>query len=663
MKLLDLFENQASIKTQVTYVDYHHGQHDAYVYAYVDDICRGQLKFSVYQGIAQIQWIEVSDEFKRQGIASAMLQALEQDVGRENIEWSNTTRDGTALKKHWDSHLVEYTIQVPAGGIDAWHSTPIENDIRGFRRLTHFGTHKAALDRLMMHGRQGKLYHVNLNIKKPLLIPDDIGDGSNTNARGLAQILLTNKHITAEEYDSIVNHHKENGVDIKYPISDTAVDRQYLYNEDMAINQLIEILEKQGYDSFVYPNNYEDRGSRAYIVFWPTQVKILHVDLVQRKGGVWIVNGKTKYRMDAPSDSTGMAQEKKWWHLFENQSSLSLTCKNLSNGPEKKFLVYLDSSDGTKIGDFLFTRYFDANNPQRVRTNSFATVDPQFRNQGYGKLLLLAAITAAEKLNIKFEKDDSGVTPVQRAVYNWLEFHGYIVQHPPTEDAAGFDHVEWTITPQGTDFLNSNAVWSDVVNENFVDGNGPTHLSSSAGDHDYSTATFNINRRKLNVLSLIKAGAILITYPHGEKGWETDNEEDWAFSLITLYNIRQGGWPSEAKKYIKPQSYTRAEQQINSSAPNLGSDKLVYDGKYNQILWSIQQLGIPDNIAFLDNNVVSENFADGKGPGRPGDSARAGIPKHATLAQLDRIVHSKTASKRKKQLAHWQANMRRGKHK
>jgi hypothetical protein len=118
----------------------------------------------------------------------------------------------------------------------------------------------------------------------------------------------------------------------------------------------------------------------------------------------------------------------------------------------------------------------------------------------------------------------------------------------------------------------------------------------------FSNTTFNVDRRKLNVPALIQKGAILVTHPHGEQGWETDNKEDWAFSLISLYNVLQGGWPSEAKKYLKPQSYKRAEQHINSSAPNLGSDKLVYDGKYNQILWSIKKLGIPDNVAFLDKD-------------------------------------------------------------
>ena len=55
---------------------------------------------------------------------------------------------------------------------------------------------------------------------------------------------------------------------------------------------------------------------------------------------------------------------------------------------------------------------------------------------------------------------------------------------------------------------------------------------------------------------------------------------------------------------------------------------------------------------------LSENFADGKGPGRPGDSQRHGIPKGATMAQLEKASH---ASGRKGQLARWQLNMRRGK--
>ena len=58
---------------------------------------------------------------------------------------------------------------------------------------------------------------------------------------------------------------------------------------------------------------------------------------------------------------------------------------------------------------------------------------------------------------------------------------------------------------------------------------------------------------------------------------------------------------------------------------------------------------------------VDENFADGRNPQDKGDSARHGIPKKASISTLKSIRSSDTASPRKKQLAHWQINMRQGK--
>jgi hypothetical protein len=55
---------------------------------------------------------------------------------------------------------------------------------------------------------------------------------------------------------------------------------------------------------------------------------------------------------------------------------------------------------------------------------------------------------------------------------------------------------------------------------------------------------------------------------------------------------------------------------------------------------------------------VEENFADGKNPGRKGLSQRVGIPKNATISQLEK--HS-TADGEKGRMARWQLNMRRGK--
>ena len=57
---------------------------------------------------------------------------------------------------------------------------------------------------------------------------------------------------------------------------------------------------------------------------------------------------------------------------------------------------------------------------------------------------------------------------------------------------------------------------------------------------------------------------------------------------------------------------------------------------------------------------LKENFKDGRHPEDKGDSARHGIPKHATIASLRKIAKQ---GGRKGQLAHWQANMRSGRNK
>jgi hypothetical protein len=60
---------------------------------------------------------------------------------------------------------------------------------------------------------------------------------------------------------------------------------------------------------------------------------------------------------------------------------------------------------------------------------------------------------------------------------------------------------------------------------------------------------------------------------------------------------------------------------------------------------------------------IDENFADGRNPQDKGDSARHGIRKGMTIAQLKKVRSSDSASPRKKQLAHWQINMRQGRKK
>lgn len=85
----------------------------------------------------------------------------------------------------------------------------------------------------------------------------------------------------------------------------------------------------------------------------------------------------------------------------------------------------------------------------------------------------------------------------------------------------------------------------------------------------------------------------------------------------------------------------------------------VYDPmtKDHPIFRKWERMGVENGN---DNESLDENFADGKGPGRPGDSQRHGIPKKASMAQLEKSAKAKG---RKGQLARWQLNMRRGKKK
>jgi len=175
------------------------------------------------------------------------------------------------------------------------------------------------------------------------------------------------------------------------------------------------------------------------------------------------------------------------------------------------------------------------------------------------------------------------------------------------------------------------------------------------GQYDADPATYDLPRRRLNVPELIKRGAIFVVDTHGPNGWEPDAE---GFSLVTLWNVANGGWPAEARQHLKPSMYKAAESGLNRQGPG----SMVYDGKYNQILWSIKKLGIPDNVAFLDQNVT-ENFADGrvKGKSRPGRVKRAGASCKGSVTSLR--AKAKRASGERARMYHWCANMKSGKKK
>jgi hypothetical protein len=140
-------------------------------------------------------------------------------------------------------------------------------------------------------------------------------------------------------------------------------------------------------------------------------------------------------------------------------------------------------------------------------------------------------------------------------------------------------------------------------------------------------------------------------------------------NVVDDYDAKDYSW-GVTKKVLEYATYLKDHPESLSQLPPI----LVLNGKFEDgahrvsAIWLLQQridtknplwTNAKLNVKFVKTGV-EENFADGRHPEDKGDSRRHGIKKGISLSSLDKIVHSKSASPRKKQLAHWQANMRRG---
>jgi predicted nucleotidyltransferase len=134
----------------------------------------------------------------------------------------------------------------------AYHGTV--DDIAEFYPLTHFGTEKAAKDRMTYKKiKDGKIYKVDLDIKNPLTIKDFPGIHYD---RLYAFELRDKKLISQKEMEAITT------------IDDKAELRKALLTK----------LKELGIDGFVYKNKYEDKGNISYVIVDPSQVKVLSVE-------------------------------------------------------------------------------------------------------------------------------------------------------------------------------------------------------------------------------------------------------------------------------------------------------------------------------------------------------------------------------------------------
>ena len=171
--------------------------------------------------------------------------------------------------------------------------------------------------------------------------------------------------------------------------------------------------------------------------------------------------------------------------------------------------------------------------------------------------------------------------------------------------------------------------------------------------------TYNISGQELHDLWTERYGEIPDTWvlDESKETRQALSDQDFEFPQQGQYGYRQG---------YKGRGVLELADGRTGKIINLGEfgdfdDDYKPNQKWLRIVFTNPNMD-DDAWAELEDmlwseNQVSENFADGKGPGRPGDSQRHGIPKGATISQLEKASHS---AGRKGQLARWQLNMRRG---
>jgi hypothetical protein len=153
------------------------------------------------------------------------------------------------------------------------------------------------------------------------------------------------------------------------------------------------------------------------------------------------------------------------------------------------------------------------------------------------------------------------------------------------------------------------------------------------GEYD-DTSKFNlVKQNPFDIKKLVNKGIIFITKPgNGQGGVEEPNWEGDA-SVITLYNMANAEpWMEEAVKTPLPQAIPHIQND---------QDNLLYDGKYNQILWGIKKKGLKPEDFYLN---VNESLRDWfKKEDDLNEAKQVGILYHYTENWLlEQIIESNT---------------------
>ncbi len=157
--------------------------------------------------------------------------------------------------------------------LQLFHASPI-GDIDAFLPLSHFGSEKAARQRLKTFG-DGFLYSVELQVERELLIPDLAQHDQRSSVHSwlrLADLLhydVEPQILTAQQRSDIFSVARVNHADGMHDHACATADARATAALTQALAAHCNVL--------AYENEFEDGGSMSYIALRPQDVRILSV--------------------------------------------------------------------------------------------------------------------------------------------------------------------------------------------------------------------------------------------------------------------------------------------------------------------------------------------------------------------------------------------------
>ena len=402
-----------------------------------------------------------------------------------------------------------------------------------------------------------------------------------------------------------------------------------------------------------------------------------------------------------------------WESFLDEANASAVQFQTASTDNYQSSFTVTAIADGKTVGHFSFFR-----DPETDDVHNQAEVTDDVQGKGYGKALLLKAIEVANDHGLGFQEDSQSLSRAQSRVYDSLYDAGWIVdadgywfltpegeqelaristmqqgmaearKNPEqnTKYQSGWAELaawarknnvwlkphEWAIsmtyvpklginpgpgisedTPRGIYFYPFQWAYSVKMDKEALPwaDNAP-YIQL----FQYSTGTELYDP---NQIPLASAVAQLKNYGITDEDIAAEKEN---YPGISTYNLLV--W-CLGRKYDDNKRVTI----LNKVLRNLGYDYMIDNGK-GWIAINEPTQGVVLNPKIIDKVVtfnnytrkkeqdMSENFADGKNPGRKGLSKRMGVNTKASVSSLRKTA--KNSSGEKQRMAHWLANMKAG---